>query len=134
MMKQKRTMKAIVPMQTKLVILGIMLTFCLGQKAQAQSREQISSAYNEAIKLIDQKNYEAAETKLSQVIKWKNEYAEAVFARGTCRLMLNKRSEACDDFERAKALHWKPAQEYIDKFCGKDAIGRKFESKQEKQN
>lgn len=104
------------------------LLFCgIFSKTNAQSNDKISAQYNEAIKLISEKEYEQAKQKLNLVIAERSDYAEAVFARGTCFLMLQERESACNDFEKAKKLNWAPAREYIEKFCGKDAYGRTFE-------
>ncbi|MEX1189572.1 MAG: hypothetical protein WED33_09960 [Bacteroidia bacterium] len=90
----------------------------------AQSNSSISTLYNDAIKLMDQKKYDEAKLIFDQVIKEKPDYAESVFARGLCYLMLNEREKSCEDFNTAKKYNWQAAGEYIDKFCGKEAIGR----------
>jgi tetratricopeptide (TPR) repeat protein len=105
----------------------------LSNVVEAQNNDKISAQYNEAIKLIAEKEYQQAKEKLDVVIAEKKDYAEALFARGTCHLMLQERERACIDFENAKKHNWAPASEYIEKFCGKDAYGRTIE-KQKKQS
>jgi tetratricopeptide (TPR) repeat protein len=87
---------------------------------QAQDNEKISAAYNNAVKLIGEHKYLEAEKALSLIIEEKSDYAEAVSARGTARLMLGKRIEACEDFEKAASLGWKAAKRSLETYCGKD--------------
>ena len=91
----------------------------------AQSGDSYSTLYNDAIQQIDQQHYLEARTLLSKAIVQKSDFAEAIFARGTCSLMLKEWDLACADFEKSAALNWKPAHEYIEKYCGKDSYGRK---------
>jgi Tfp pilus assembly protein PilF len=110
------------------IISTILVGFCfVFSTLNAQNNDKISAQYNEAIKLISEKEYQQAKEKLDWVISERKDYAEAIFARGTCHLMLQERESACIDFESAKAYKWAPASEYIEKFCGKDAYGRTLE-------
>lgn len=92
--------------------------------SSAQNMKNIGSKYNDAIKFIGNKDYSTAKLLLDEIIKQKPDYAEAVFARGTCYLMLEERLKSCDDFNKASALNWKPADEYINKFCNKESLKR----------
>ena len=91
-----------------------------------QSDGTYSTLYNKGIEAISRKDYAGAVTLFDQAIRMKNNYAEAIFARGTCFLVLNEREKACVDFSLASKLDWKPSDEYLKKYCGLDAIGRKM--------
>lgn len=99
--------------------------------AGAQNMNKISSDYNEAVKLIGEHKYQDAELKLDEVIKAKPDYAEAISARGTSRLMQGKRSEACEDFAKAASLGWKAAERSLATYCGKDAPDDKINKQQD---
>jgi tetratricopeptide (TPR) repeat protein len=101
-----------------------LVAFLVFASAQAQINAEVSTQYNTAVKLMSEKNYLEAKEILDQVLLKKPDYAESIFARGLCFLMLNEREESCKDFQKAKNLNWQPANEYMEKFCGKDAIGR----------
>lgn len=100
------------------ILIGIALS------CQAQHSNNIGAKYNEAIRLIGNKDYTLAKAILDEVLLLKPDYAEALFARGTCNLMLDKRIESCEDFEKANKLNWKPALEYIEKFCSTESLKR----------
>jgi predicted Zn-dependent protease len=102
----------------KQMIAGLLLM--IGMSAQAQDNQRISSAYNDAVKLIGEHKYSEAEKILTEVIREKPDYAEAISARGTSRLMQLKRDEACKDFEKAASLGWKAAERSLKTYCGKD--------------
>ena len=89
----------------------------------AQSSDY-SKNYNDAVGLMGSKKYDDAILLLDQAIATKEDYAEALFARGQCFLMLGKRDEACRDFSRSKAANWKAANEYLEKYCEEDSPGR----------
>jgi tetratricopeptide (TPR) repeat protein len=101
-----------------LALLLISTNTALGQSSD------YSKNYNDAVRLMGSKKYEDAIVMLDEAIAAKSEYAEALFARGQCFLMLGKREEACRDFSLSKAANWKAANEYIEKYCGKDSPGR----------
>ena len=127
MMKQNQIIPLTVKNKNRSILLSFLLLIGALTNLNAQNNDKISAQYNEAIKLISEKEYELAKEKLNDLIAQKSDYAEAVFARGTCHLMLEERESACNDFEKAKKLNWAPANEYIEKFCAKDAYGRTIE-------
>jgi tetratricopeptide (TPR) repeat protein len=126
-MKLNQIIPSTVKNKSAFIIVSFILLLGTFTNLKAQNNDKISTQYNEAIKLISEKEYELAKEKLSDLIRQKSDFAEAVFARGTCHLMLQERESACTDFEKAKQLNWAPANEYIEKFCGKDAYGRTIE-------
>ncbi len=91
--------------------------------ASAQSSDY-SKNYNDAVRLMGSQKYDDAILLLNQAIATKSDYAEALFARGQCFLMLGKREEACRDFSLSKAANWKASNEYLDKYCGEESPGR----------
>lgn len=104
-------------------ILVLMLLLPFAVQAQTAS-DRYSKLYNDGVKEIGKKDYEKALALFNEAVRLKPDYAEAIFARGQCALMLNKRDAACVDFTRSYELGWKAAKEYLDKYCGKDAPGR----------
>jgi len=106
---------------------GFLFLFLLGTQSMFGQTlsTQISTLYNDGVALIGEKKYAEARLKLDQAVRLKSDYAEAIFARGTCSLMLNEREKSCIDFAMASKLGWKAADEYVTKYCGADAIGRK---------
>ncbi len=113
------------------ILFGLIL---LSLSASAQDKSTlISTLYNDGVRLIGEKKYAEARLKMDEAIRLKSDYAEAVFARGTCSLMLQERDKACLDFSKASALGWKPANEYIQKYCAADAVGRKVKPVQPNQ-
>ncbi|MFM2285877.1 MAG: hypothetical protein RLZZ543_1374 [Bacteroidota bacterium] len=119
---QNKNMKKIALIFGGLLLLGSL-------QAQTTSLStQISTLYNDGVRLIGEKKYAEARLKLDQAVRLKGDYAEAVFARGTCSLMLQERDKACMDFVKASQQGWKPADEYIKKYCAADAVGRKMKA------
>lgn len=113
-------------------ILSFLFLF-VSQATSAQSiADEYSTLYNKGIEAIGKKEYGEAKELFNQAIALKPDYAEAVFARGTCSLMLQEREEACTDFEQAGRLRWKPAFEYIGKYCQPDSYGRKTKPEKQK--
>ena len=96
--------------------------------AKSQSKiddsQLYSKLYNEGTTLIGEKKFKEALALFNSAIELKKSSAEAIFARGTCYLMLNERDKACADFNSAKTLKLTAAEEYILKYCGKDSPGR----------
>jgi hypothetical protein len=43
--------------------------------------------------------------------------------------MIEERDKACADFALSVKLGWAPAKEYVEKYCGLDAPGRKLKTK-----
>jgi len=120
-------------LQNKSLLIGILFWFAIGGYLHAQSPgDSYSSLYNEAIRKIDKKQYQDARELLNQAIALKADYAEAIFVRGTCNLMLKEWDQACNDFEKSSALRWKPSEEYILKYCGDNSYGRKANRKNKK--
>jgi hypothetical protein len=112
------------------ILFGLLLC-AISVSAQSKST-MISTLYNDGVKLIGEKKYAEARIKLDEAVRMKGDYAEAVFARGTCSLMLDERDKACLDFVKASSQGWKPADEYIKKYCSSDAVGRKAKPVQPK--
>lgn len=108
-------------MKIKIFLTTILIGVALCGQAQ---NNNVGAKYNEAIRYIGDKDYSGAKSILDEVLKIKPDYAEALFARGTCYLMLDKRIESCEDFEKASKLNWKPAKEYIEKFCNTESLKR----------
>jgi Flp pilus assembly protein TadD len=110
----------------RILALAIVL-FALNVNAQKSNNEEqsYSKLYNDGTSLIGEKKFKEALDLFQKALAIKNNSAEAVFARGTCYLMLNERDKACSDFSRAKELKYSAADDYILKYCGKEAIGRK---------
>jgi tetratricopeptide (TPR) repeat protein len=109
----------------KRCISGFFFLYLLSGNLSAQAgSEAYSTLYNEAIKQIEQKNYAGARNLLDKAVILKHDYAEALFARGACNLMLEEWDKACPDFENSAKLNWKPAIEYLEKYCGKNSYGR----------
>jgi tetratricopeptide (TPR) repeat protein len=83
-----------------------------------------SKNYNDAVRLMGSQKYDDAIVFLDQAVAAKSDYAEALFARGQCFLMLGRREEACRDFYLSKAANWKASNEYLEKYCGEESPGR----------
>jgi len=107
-------------MKTFLTVIALIIFI----SSQAQVDNNVSTQYNAAVKLMSENNYKEAKEILNEVLIKKPDYAESLFARALCYLMLNEREASCKDFIEAKNLNWQPANDYLEKFCGKDAIGR----------
>jgi hypothetical protein len=97
------------------IFIGLMLL--AGSVSAQNNADKISTLYNEGVKLIGERKFEEARKKLDASILLKADYTEAIFARGTCSLMLKEREKACYDFSKASAMGWKPAKEYVEKYC-----------------
>ena len=110
-------------------ILSLLLIVSFANSDAQTNADLYSKLYNDGITAIDQKDYSQAKKLLSEAIKLNPKYAEAIFARGTCSLMLNEWDAACNDFEKSYQLDWKPSREYIDKYCGADSYGKKVNQK-----
>jgi tetratricopeptide (TPR) repeat protein len=100
----------------RLFLISILLLSAIAQ-AQKSSSEDLGALFNKAVEQIGKQNYEGAIPFLDQAIQLNGAYTEAIFARGTCYLMLNKRNQACDDFHAADKLNHFQAKEYIQKYC-----------------
>lgn len=98
------------------------LIVCLLFPAVLMAQDSYSTLYNKGVEEIGNKRYAEAEVLFSKAIKLKPDFAEAVFAKGTCLLMMEERDKACIEFEKASALGWKPANEYIEKYCAKGVL------------
>ena len=104
------------------ILLGLL---CFSGLLSAQSNsDKMSTFYNEGVKLIGERKFEDARKKMDAAIQLKADYTEAIFARGTCSLMLEEREKACYDFSKASSMGWKPAKEYIEKYCSANSLGK----------
>ncbi len=107
----------------------IILTFFIASTATSQNKidedKTYNKLYNDGTALIGEKKFKEALQLFNDAIELKKTSAEAIFARGTCYLMLNERDKACADFNTAKTLKLAASEEYIRKYCGKDSPGRK---------
>jgi len=110
----------------KNILLFFTILMVLNAKSQSKidDSQQYSKLYNEGTTLIGEKKFKEALALFNSAIELKKSSAEAIFARGTCYLMLNERDKACADFNSAKTLKLTAAEEYILKYCGKDSPGR----------
>jgi Flp pilus assembly protein TadD len=110
----------------KNIILILVVFAALNASAQNNKAddETYNKLYNDGTTLIGEKKFKEALDLFNRAITLKKSSAEAIFARGTCYLMLNERENACIDFNSAKALKLTAADEYILKYCEKDAPGR----------
>lgn len=102
--------------------IGLMLL--AGSISAQNNADKISTFYNEGVKLIGERKFEEARKKMDAAILLNADYSEAIFARGTCSLMLEQREKACYDFSKASSLGWKPAKEYIEKYCSANSLGK----------
>jgi tetratricopeptide (TPR) repeat protein len=102
---------------TKLVLLTFSVLLTSLVFGQNNKNANPGALYNQAVELIGKQSYEEAVILLEKSIQIKPDYAEAIFAKGTCLLMLNKRSQACDDFNLALRYNHQQASEYIQKYC-----------------
>jgi tetratricopeptide (TPR) repeat protein len=101
-----------------------LLTLLVSLNSAYGQSSDYSKNYNDAVRLMGSHNYNDAITLLDQAIMIKTDYAEAIFARGQCYLMLGKREEACRDFSLSKSANWKASTEYLEKYCGEESPGR----------
>jgi len=106
----------------------LLLSLLIASIAFSQNNEQVDKAYNkfynEGTTYIGEKKFKEALQFFNEAIALKKNSAEAIFARGTCYLMLNERDKACIDFNAAKALKLTSAEEYIKKYCENNSPGR----------
>lgn len=104
------------------------LTFFIATTASSQNKidedKTYSKLYNDGTVLIGEKKFKEALQMFNNAIALKKTSAEAIFARGTCYLMLNERDKACVDFNTAKNLKLTASEEYIKKYCGNESPGR----------
>ena len=105
-----------------------MLSFFIATAGLSQNKLEDDKAYNkfynEGTKMIGEKNFKEALQLFNEAIALKKTSAEAIFARGTCYLMLNEREKACIDFNSASKLTYTAAEEYVKKYCGKNSPGK----------
>jgi len=105
-----------------------LLTFFIATTALSQNKtdeeKTYSKLYNDGTALIGEKKFKEALQLFNDAIALKKTSAEAIFARGTCYLMLNERDKACVDFNTAKTLKLPASEDYIKKYCGNDSPGR----------
>ncbi len=104
------------------IFIGLMLL--AGSISAQNNADKISTLYNEGVKLIGERKFEDARKKMDAAVQLKADYTEAIFARGTCSLMLEEREKACYDFSKAAAMGWKPAKEYIEKYCNAKSFNK----------
>lgn len=103
------------------------ISYLIFSNCSAQDNSDAYSAlYNEGIRFIDKHNYKGAIDFFDKAIGMNPRFAEAIFARGTCFLMISDWTNACNDFEKAEKLEWKPATEYLLKYCDPESIGKKI--------
>ena len=95
----------------------ILLALCSGVQAANAQTDSYSTLYNKGAAAIGKQDYANALIYFNQAIQQKPDYAEAIFGRGTCFLMLQERDKACFDFMEAEKLHWAPAADYRQKYC-----------------
>ena len=105
-----------------LIFIGMMLI--AGSISAQNNAEKISTLYNEGVKLIGERKFEDARKKMDTAVQLKADYTEAIFARGTCSLMLEEREKACYDFSKASSMGWKPAKEYVEKYCNAKSLNK----------
>jgi tetratricopeptide (TPR) repeat protein len=91
------------------------LLLIAGSVSAQNNADKISTLYNEGVKLIGERKFEDARKKMDAAVQLKADYTEAIFARGTCSLMLEEREKACNDFSKASTMGWKPAKEYVER-------------------
>ena len=104
------------------IFIGMMLL--AGSISAQNNADKISTLYNEGVKLIGERKFEDARKKMDAAVQLKADYTEAIFARGTCSLMLEEREKACYDFSKASAMGWKPAKEYVEKYCNAKSLNK----------
>ena len=109
----------------KLILIAILLTATTSGALFAQDEaEQYSTYFNEGVKKSGEQNFKDAIELFNKALEIKADYKEALFARGQCYLLTDERNKACDDFEKCTQLGLNQANEYIEKYCGKNAPGR----------
>jgi tetratricopeptide (TPR) repeat protein len=106
------------------------IPFSINAQSENIDFQTYNKLYNDGTVLIGEKKFQDAIILFENALKIKPTSAEAIFAKGTCNLMLNKRDKACIDFENANKLNYKPALEYINKYCiNKQPINSKSPTK-----
>jgi hypothetical protein len=95
-----------------------------GSVSAQNNADKISTLYNEGVKLIGDRKFDEARKKMDAAVQLKADYTEAIFARGTCSLMLEEREKACNDFSKASTMGWKPAKEYVEKYCNAKSLNK----------
>jgi hypothetical protein len=113
-------------MKKHILSLGFGILVCSGISAQSS---QYSTLYNEGVEKICKNQYREAIALLDTAILLKPDYKEAIMARGQSFLMIEERDKACADFALSTKLGWAPAKEYVEKYCGANAPGRKLKTK-----
>jgi Flp pilus assembly protein TadD len=113
-------------MKKHILSLGLVILVCSGISAQSS---QYSTLYNEGVEKIGKKQYLEAIALFDNAILLKPDYKEAIMARGQSFLMIEERDKACADFALSTKLGWAPAKEYVEKYCGANAPGRKLKTK-----
>jgi tetratricopeptide (TPR) repeat protein len=113
-------------MKKHILSLGLGILVCSGISAQSS---QYSTLYNEGVEKIGKKQYREAIALFDNAILLKPDYKEAIMARGQSFLMIEERDKACADFALSTKLGWAPAKEYVEKYCGANAPGRKLKTK-----
>jgi hypothetical protein len=113
-------------MKKHILSLGFGILVCSGISAQSS---QYSTLYNEGVEKIGKKQYREAIALFDNAILLKPDYKEAIMARGQSFLMIEERDKACADFALSTKLGWAPAKEYVEKYCGANAPGRKLKTK-----
>ncbi len=101
----------------------------LSISAVSGQADQYSTLYNEGVEKIGKKQYREAIALFDNAILLKPDYKEAIMARGQSFLMIEERDKACADFALSTKLGWAPAKEYVEKYCGANAPGRKLKTK-----
>lgn len=104
-------------------------TAILSISAVSGQADQYSTLYNKGVEKIGNKEYRQAIQFFDQAIQLKPDYKEAIMARGQSFLMIEERDKACADFALSTKLGWAPAKEYVEKYCGANAPGRKLNTK-----
>jgi Flp pilus assembly protein TadD len=101
----------------------------LSISAVSGQADQYSTLYNEGVEKIGKKQYREAIALFDNAILLKPDYKEAIMARGQSFLMIEERDKACADFALSTKLGWASAKEYVEKYCGANAPGRKLKTK-----
>jgi tetratricopeptide (TPR) repeat protein len=76
-------------------------------------------AYNNLgiLKATALRNYRDAMEDFNKAISIKPDYADAYLGRGTCRFNLNETAEACRDWQKARSLGNRQAENMIRMYC-----------------
>jgi tetratricopeptide (TPR) repeat protein len=76
-----------------------------------------SWSINQALKLIDEGNYEKAVPTISKAIELNPENQEAYLMRGNCYIFLDRIPEACIDFHKIRCTGRVEVEEFIQSYC-----------------